>query len=89
MFQRTNEKIQDYIKRRDNFRCRICGKYDPEGYVHILSIHRKKIHDPHNMVFLCGDCHDDYFFRDFPTGWKKYARKINYDFDYFVQEEEK
>lgn len=86
MFQRVNESIQDFIKRRDNFRCRLCGKYDPEGYIHVLSIHHVPVHEPHNLVYLCSECHEDFFFKDFPSGWKKYARIINHDFDYIIQE---
>jgi len=46
------------IKRRDNWRCQICGKSRNAGLLAVHHIDESKTnHDPSNLISLCLSCH--------------------------------
>jgi hypothetical protein len=50
------------IRKRDNFTCRRCGKYGPNGggelhVHHIIPRGRGGPNEPSNLITLCSDCH--------------------------------
>ena len=49
-----NEELKKLIRKRDNSKCQICGKYGKD--VHHID-YNKKNNDPKNLITLCHKCH--------------------------------
>ena len=73
-----NEKLKDFIRERDNYRCQECG-YNEKILGYKLRIHHidynKKNNKPQNLVSLCQGCHaQTNFMRE---DWVKYFQERN------------
>lgn len=93
MLKKINEKMRDYIKKRDSNRCRICNsQIHSGGHIHhlwhrnsvvpaYLNVPENSVHHPQNMVLLCPRCHTYYHLGKFPNGWRESAVKVNQELE--------
>lgn len=68
-----NEELKELIRRRDKYKCQLCGMPECEN-IKKLCIHHidynKKNYSPDNLIALCGKCNPKVNFkRDY---WRKY-----------------
>lgn len=50
-------RLQDFIKRRDNSRCRYCGKYIENGHIdHVIPLSKGGTDTADNLVWSCSGC---------------------------------
>jgi DnaJ-class molecular chaperone len=53
------EGFKTEIKKESHFRCALCNH--PHGeYAHIDPVHNSKNNHPHNLIYLCANCHGMY-----------------------------
>lgn len=51
--------IRTEIKSESQFRCILCGHSNAE-FAHVDSVHNSMNNHPHNLIYLCPNCHDQY-----------------------------
>jgi len=49
-------EVKRRVKRRDGFKCAVCGRSDLQLHVHHID-GEKTNHDPANLITLCASCH--------------------------------
>lgn len=73
-----NEELRELIRKRDNYKCQICG-CKSKKYSHKLSIHHidynKQNDNPKNLIALCSSCHHKTTF--FREKWIKILSNYN------------
>ena len=52
-----NESLKEIVKKRDNYRCYICGKETNLHVHHIIPRDEGGKHIPRKSITLCGGCH--------------------------------
>lgn len=85
-FYRSKEwkACREYILKRDNYLCTICGMPAQEVH-HIIHLNHENINDvnvslnPDNLTSLCRDCHFKEHVRDKAEGHRKKPKQHEYD----------
>jgi hypothetical protein len=60
-----NQELRRTIRKRDNYRCQVCGKSPEERRLHVHHIDADKENNNHdNLVSLCSGCHKTMEFKE-------------------------